>query len=115
MMSDVLCLPLELICEIYEFEPTKRCHMDKVVHQIRMRQVWRQAHRVSKYRGIFFFLHWDSVWMDQTEEMYEWQVRFQCRWHRIHGRKPRLNFDDFDLVSQKITQHSFFYEEHYED
>ena len=114
MMTDVLSLPLELICEIYEFEPTKRYQLDKVVHQLRMREVWREAHRVPKYRRLFFFLPWDSVWMDQTEEMYEEQVRFQRRWHRIHGRKPRLNFDDFDLVSEKVTKHnSFFYEEDY--
>ena len=107
-------LPLELICKIYEFDPTKRENFNKVYHQIRMRQVWFEAHCIPKWRTVFRYnsnlLQPDNSSFYRTEESYEAYVHLECRWQRLHGRKPRLPFDDFDLVSTIVTQQPNLYE-----
>jgi hypothetical protein len=112
-------LPLELICKIYEFDPTKREKFNKVYHQIRMRQVWYEAHCIPKWRTVFRYnsnlLQADNSSFYRTEESYEAYVSLNRRWHRVHGRKPRLPFDDFDLVSTLVTQQPLFYEEEGEE
>jgi hypothetical protein len=119
MMSELFnLLPKELVDKIYEYDPTKRFTFDKVMHQMRMRQVWYEVHRTSRLRCFFPYEDWilclgsDNPMYYMTEEMFEERVRFQIRWHRILGNKPRLSFDEFDLVSEIVTKQSnfFFYE-----
>lgn len=108
-------LPAEVIRKIYEMDPVKRFCFNRVVHQIRMRQVWYEAYMTPKYRSIFTYdsmlLRTDNPWFRISEDNVEENVRFQCRWQRIHGRKPRLPFDEFDLVSGKVTMQNHFFEE----
>jgi len=115
MQLEFFHLPKELIRKIYEYDPTKRFHFDKVAHQMRMRQVWYEVHRTSRLRKFFPYDNWimrfgsDNPTYHMTEEMFEERVRFQRRWQKILGSKPRLLFDEFDLVSQIVTQQNNFF------
>ena len=99
-------IPEELICKIYEFDPTKRFQQDKVCHQMHMRQIFYELFSTDKvgiqcpYEEWIFRFGSDNPLYHITEEMYEERVRFQRRWQRIHGSKSRLPFDEFDLASQ---------------
>jgi hypothetical protein len=42
-----------LIVNIYEFDPTHRVLFEKVIHQMKMRQVWYELDRQEKYKHIF--------------------------------------------------------------
>jgi hypothetical protein len=95
MFSD---LPKELIDEILGYDPTKRFHFDKVVHQLRMRQVWYEITRYSLFPAEKWILHFGSQWV-MTAEMFEDHVVLQRRWHRILGKKPRLVFNKEDLLA----------------
>jgi len=101
--STMFHLPQELIREIYDMDPTKRFHFDKVYHQLRMRQVWYEAGRT--YASMFQNDDWlHRIGTDNPdcysiiEEMYDAYVGFMCKRHRILGNKPRLPFDELDLM-----------------
>lgn len=96
--------PQEIIHHIYELDPTKRYHFDKVYHQLRMRQVWYQIHSTATFRNLFHEA-WplnfgaDNPTFHMTEEMFEYHVDEHCRYHRILGNKPRLPYDQYDFLA----------------
>ena len=98
--------PQEIINLIYGLDPTKRNYFDKVIHQLRMRQVWYQIQSTAHLRYLFpdenrFLSNFgsDNPTFHETEEMFEYHVNQHCRYHRVLGNKPRLPFDQFDLVA----------------
>jgi hypothetical protein len=96
--------PQEIINHIYELDPTKRNHFDKVIHQLRMRQVWYQIQSTDHLTNLFhesWFINFgtDNPTFHMTEEMFEYHVNEYCLYHRVLGNKPRLPFDQFDLLT----------------
>ena len=71
----------EIISLIYEFDPTKRLHFNKVIKEL------RKIHYITK--------------IPISEEKYESIVQLNCRFHKITGKRKRLPFDKYDLVHKK--------------
>jgi len=90
-------LPQDVINKIYEYDPTKKSHFDKVAHQLHMRQVWYEVTRYTLYPAEKWILRFGAQQF-MTEEMFEDHVMCEKRWHRIHGKKPRLLFHEHDLL-----------------
>lgn len=115
-------LPPEMIRHIYAFDATKDILMDKVCHQLKMRQVWYELLNKS---GSFevHFMNFDNMMYGKnsvddreytyyrTEDEFEESVRKNCIWNRVHGRKSRSPFLDLGLMIRyyQIFKHHLDY------
>jgi len=101
----MLNLPIDIIRHIYTFESTKKDNFAKVIHQLKMRQVFFELYHSDKIEFMDFDdLLYDEIRIDDELEEYgdenwfEVYFRNKCLWHRVLGRKPRLPFIQFQLI-----------------
>jgi hypothetical protein len=97
-------LPYELMVMVYQMDPGKREKFAPVFHQLQMKSVFREVRTWFHYS--FYHEGWlDLVCMEQVdntgryEKMVDCIVMEKCRRYRILGNRPRLPFDEFDLLT----------------
>lgn len=95
-------LPYELKMLIWEMDPAKRERFHRVVHQLRMRNVFWQMFPPYGYES----------WLDlvpipeydregRMEAMVDAMVKERCKRHRVLGKKSPLPFDEFCLLTSR--------------
>jgi hypothetical protein len=94
-------LPYELEVLIWEMDPAKRERFHRVVHQLRMRNVFWQI-----------FRHGYEPWLElvpmpeydregHMETMVDALVKERCKRHRVLGNRSHLPFDEFCLLASR--------------
>ena len=101
-------LPYELMVLVYQMDPEKREKFARVFHQLQMMSVFREVR--TWWDHSFYQENWlDLVCMEvvdntgRYEKMVDCIVMEKCRRYKILGNRPRLPFDEFDLLSGRAV------------